>query len=237
MSRLAGRIALISGASRGLGAAVAKRFAAEGAKLVLVARTVGGLEEVDDEVRAAGGTATLVPLDLTDFDAIDRLGQSLHERFGKLDILVANAAQLGTLSPVGHIEPRVWTQVIDLNLTANWRLIRSLDPLLRASDAGRAIFVTDALARAPKAFWGAYAASKAGLEALVRVYADETERSGLRVNLVDPGPLRTKLRARAFPGENPDRLPLPETVTDLFVTLAEPGCTSHAARMTAQDAP
>ena len=237
MSRLAGRIALISGASRGLGAAVAKRFAAEGAKLVLVARTVGGLEEVDDEVRAAGGTATLVPLDLTDFDAIDRLGQSLHERFGRLDILVANAAQLGTLSPVGHIEPRVWTQVIDLNLTANWRLIRSLDPLLRASDAGRAIFVTDALARAPKAFWGAYAAAKAGLEALVRVYADETERSSLRVNLVDPGPLRTRLRARAFPGENPERLPLPETVTDLFVTLAEPGCTSHATRMTAQDAP
>lgn len=237
MSRLAGRIALISGASRGLGAAVAKRFAAEGAKLVLVARTVGGLEEVDDEVRAAGGTATLVPLDLTDFDAIDRLGQSLHERFGRLDILVANAAQLGTLSPVGHIEPRVWTQVIDLNLTANWRLIRSLDPLLRASDAGRAIFVTDALAGAPKAFWGAYAAAKAGLEALVRVYADETERSSVRVNLVDPGPLRTRLRARAFPGENPERLPLPETVTDLFVTLAEPGCTSHATRMTAQDAP
>ena len=237
MSRLAGRIALISGASRGLGAAVAKRFAAEGAKLVLVARTVGGLEEVDDEVRAAGGTATLVPLDLTDFDAIDRLGQSLYERFGKLDILVANAAQLGTLSPVGHIEPRDWATVINLNLTANWRLIRSLDPLLRASDAGRAIFVTDALAGAPKAFWGAYAAAKAGLEALVRVYADETERSSVRVNLVDPGPLRTRLRARAFPGENPERLPLPETVTDLFVTLAEPGCTSHAGRMTAQDAP
>lgn len=216
---------------------MARRFAAEGARLVLVARTVGGLEEVDDEVRAAGGTATLVPLDLTDFDAIDRLGQSLHERFGRLDILVANAAQLGTLSPVGHIEPQVWMQVINLNLTANWRLIRSLDPLLRAGDAGRAIFVTDALARAPKAFWGAYAAAKAGLEALVRVYADETERSSLRVNLVDPGPLRTKLRARAFPGESPDRLPLPETVTDLFVALAEPGCTSHGARMTAQDAP
>src|SRR5262249_11915819 len=144
VSRLAGRIAVITGASRGLGAAVAKRFAAEGAQLVLVARTVGGLEEVDDEVRGFGRSATLVPLDLTGFDPIDRLGQSLFERFGKIDILVANAAVLGTLSPIGHITPRDWTEVINLNLTANWRLIRSLDPLLRASDSGRAIFVTDA---------------------------------------------------------------------------------------------
>lgn len=226
-ARLAGRIALISGASRGLGAAVARRFAAEGAKLVLVARTVGGLEEVDDEVRAAGGTATLVPLDLTDFDAIDRLGQSLYERFGKLDVLVANAAQLGTLSPVGHITPRDWATVINLNLTANWRLIRSLDPLLRASDAGRAIFVTDAVARMPMAYWGAYTASKAALEALVRVYADETRRSNLRVNLFDPGVIRTKLRARAFPGENPAILPDPARVADRVVALAEASCTRH----------
>lgn len=233
MSRLAGRLALISGASRGLGAAVARRFAAEGAKLVLVARTVGGLEEVDDEVRVAGGSATLVPLDLTDFDAIDRLGQSLHERFGKLDILVANAAQLGTLSPVGHITPQDWATVINLNLTANWRLIRSLDPLLRAGDAGRAIFITDALAHTPKAFWGAYAAAKAGLEALVRVYADETERTNLRVNLIDPGPLRTRLRARAFPGENPSALPPPESVTEGFVLLAEASCTRHGALVAA----
>lgn len=227
MSRLTGRLALISGASRGLGAAVAKRFAAEGAQLVLVARTVGGLEEVDDEVRAAGGSATLVPLDLTDFDAIDRLGQSLHERFGKLDILVANAAQLGTLSPVGHITPQDWATVINLNLTANWRLIRSLDPLLRAGDAGRAIFVTDAVARMPMAYWGAYAASKAGLEALVRVYADETRRSRLRVNLFDPGVIRTRLRARAFPGENPAMLPDPARVADRVVALAEAACTRH----------
>jgi len=233
VSRLGGRVALITGASRGLGAAVARRFAAEGAQLVLVARTVGGLEEVDDEVRAAGGSATLVPLDLTDFDAIDRLGQSLHERFGRLDILVANAAVLGTLSPVGHVSPRDWAQVIGLNLTANWRLIRSLDPLLRASDAGRAIFVTDAVARAPRAFWGAYAASKAGLEALVRVYADETERSSLRVNLLDPGPLRTKLRARAYPGENPENQPAPESVTDLFVMLAEASCRRHGESVAA----
>src|SRR5215475_11478262 len=150
--RLAGRLALVTGASRGLGAAVAKRFAAEGARLVLVARTVGGLEEVDDAVRAHGGAATLVPLDLTDFDAIDRLGQSLYERFGRLDVLVGNAAALGTLSPVGHITPRDWAAVINLNLTANWRLLRSFDRLLRASVAGRAIFVTDSLAQAPKAF-------------------------------------------------------------------------------------
>jgi NAD(P)-dependent dehydrogenase (short-subunit alcohol dehydrogenase family) len=227
MTRLAGRIALVTGASRGLGAAVAARFAAEGAQLVLVARTVGGLEATDDAVRAAGGSATLVPLDLADLDAIDRLGQSLYERFGRLDVLVGNAAALGTLSPTGHITPRDWAAVTTLNLTANWRLIRSLDPLLRASDAGRALFVTDVVARQPRAFWGAYAASKAGLEALVRVYADETARSKLRVNLVDPGRLRTHLRARAYPGEKPETVPAPNSVTEAFVALAEPACTRH----------
>jgi NAD(P)-dependent dehydrogenase (short-subunit alcohol dehydrogenase family) len=225
--RLAGRIALVTGASRGLGAAVAARFAAEGAQLILVARTVGGLEATDDAVRAAGGSATLVPLDLADLDAIDRLGQSLYERFGRLDILVGNAAALGTLSPAGHITPRDWATVVTLNLTANWRLIRSLDPLLRASDAGRALFVTDAVARKPRAFWGAYATSKAGLEALVRVYADETARTKLRVNLVDPGRLRTRLRARAYPGEKPETVPAPDSVTEAFVALAETACTRH----------
>ena len=227
MTRLAGRLALITGASRGLGAAVARRFAAEGAQLVLVARTVGGLEEVDDAVRAAGGLATLVPLDLTHFDAIVRLGQSLHERFGRLDVLVGNAAALGTLSPVGHITPRDWAAVINLNLTANWRLLRSLDPLLRASDAGRAIFVTDALARAPKAYWGAYAATKAALETLVRVYADEVANTKIRANLIDPGRLRTALRARAYPGERPESLPAPESATEAFVALAESACIRH----------
>jgi len=222
-ARLAGRLALITGASRGLGAAVARRFAAEGAQLVLVARTVGGLEEVDDALRAAGSAATLVPLDLTDFDAIDRLGQSLHERFGRLDILVGNAAFLGTLSPVGHITPRDWAAVVNLNFTANWRLLRSLDPLLRASDAGRAVFVTDSLARAPRAYWGAYAATKAALETLVRVYADEVANTKIRANLIDPGRLRTALRARAYPGEKSESLPPPESVTDAFVDLAEPG--------------
>jgi len=227
LARLAGRLALVTGASRGLGAAVAKRFAAEGAQLILVARTVGGLEEVDDAVRAAGSSATLVPLDLADFDAIDRLGQSLYERFGRLDILVGNAGGLGALSPVGHIRVRDWSETINLTLTANWRLIRSLDPLLRASEAGRAIFVTDAVARRPRAFWGAYAAGKAGLEALVRVYADETARTNLRVNLVDPGRLRTRLRAKAYPGEKPESVPAPESAVDAFVALAEAGCTRH----------
>jgi NAD(P)-dependent dehydrogenase (short-subunit alcohol dehydrogenase family) len=225
--RLAGRLALITGASRGLGAAVARRFAAEGAQLVLVARTVGGLEETDDAVRRAGSSATLVPLDLTDFDAIDRLGQSLHERFGRPDILVGNAGALGTLSPVGHITTRDWAAVVNLNLTANWRLLRGLDPLLRKSQAGRAIFVTDALARAPKAYWGAYAATKAALETLVLVYADEIANTNIRANLVDPGRLRTALRARAYPGEKPESLPAPESVTEVFVALAEPACTRH----------
>lgn len=227
MARLSGRLALVTGASRGLGAAVARRFAAEGAQLVLVARTVGGLEETDDAVRAAGSSATLVPLDLTDFDAIDRLGQSLHERFGRLDILVGNAGALGTLSPVGHITTRDWAATVNLNLTANWRLLRSFDRLLRASAAGRAIFVTDSLARAPKAYWGAYAATKAALETLVRVYADEVANTKIRVNLVDPGRLRTALRARAYPGEKPESLPAPESVTEAFVALAEPACTRH----------
>jgi NAD(P)-dependent dehydrogenase (short-subunit alcohol dehydrogenase family) len=233
--RLAGRLALITGASRGLGAAVAQRFAAEGAKLVLVARTVGGLEETDDAVRRAGSSATLVPLDLTDFDAIDRLGQSLHERFGRLDILVGNAGALGTLSPVGHITTRDWAAVVNLNLTASWRLLRSFDRLLRASDAGRAIFVTDALARAPKAYWGAYAATKAALETLVRVYADEVANTRIRVNLVDPGRLRTALRARAFPGEKPESLPAPESVAAAFVALAEAACARHGELIVASD--
>lgn len=225
--RLAGRIAIITGASRGIGASVAKRFAAEGAQLVLVARTVGGLEETDDAVRAVGGMATLVPLNLGDFEAIDRLAQSLFERFGRLDILVGNAAMLGTLTPIAHVKPREWSDVLNLNLTANWRLIRSLDPLLRAASAGRAIFVTAEIARIPRAYWGAYAVSKAALEALVRIYAAEVEKTPLKVNLIDPGPVRTALRARAYPGERPDALPAPDEVAGAFVELADPACLRH----------
>ncbi len=226
--RLAGRIALVTGASRGLGAAVAQRFAAEGAQLVLVARTVGGLEEVDDAVRRAGsGPATLVPLDLREFDKIDHLGASLYERFGRLDVLVGNAAVLGMLSPLGHVTPDIWTETLDLNLTANWRLIRSLDPLLRRSDAGRAIFVTSGAASGAFAYWGPYAASKAALESLVRTYAAEVEKSALRVNLVDPGVVRTAMRAQAFPGEDPATLRPPDAVSDMFVDLAEAACTRN----------
>ncbi len=223
--RLAGRIALVTGASRGIGAAVARRFAAEGAQLVLVARTVGGLEEVDDAVRqAGGGPATLVPLDLREFDKIDHLGASLYERFGRLDVLVGNAAVLGMLSPVGHVAPEIWNETVDVNLTANWRLIRSLDPLLRRSDAGRAIFVTSGAASGAFAYWGPYAASKAALESLVRTYAAEVEKTPVRVNLVDPGVVRTAMRAQAFPGEDPMSLPPPEAVTDIFVELARAEC-------------
>ena len=221
----------MTGASRGIGAAVARRFAAEGARLILVARTTGGLEEVDDAVqRASGEPATLVPMDLRDGEQIDRLGGALAERFGRLDILVANAGTLGQLSPVGHYAPDDWEQTLGLNLGANWRLIRSLDPLLRASPAGRAIFVTAAAEAAP-AFWGPYAASKAGLEALVRCYAAETRRSALRVNLLDPGPVATELRRRAYPGEDPGKLPAPDTVTEPFIALAEASCEEHGARI------
>jgi NAD(P)-dependent dehydrogenase (short-subunit alcohol dehydrogenase family) len=226
--RLAGRIALVTGASRGIGAAVARRFAAEGARLVLVARTVGGLEEVDDEVRRAGGQpATLVPLNLRKFDKIDQLGASLYERFGRLDVLVGNAGVLGTLSPLGHVQPKTWTEVLEVNLTANWRLIRSLDPLLRQSEAGRAIFVTSGVTAHAHAYWGPYAASKAALETMVRTYAAEAEKTALRVNLLDPGVVRTALRAQAFPGEDPASLPAPEAVTDAFVELAAAECTRN----------
>ncbi|HTS91871.1 MAG TPA: SDR family NAD(P)-dependent oxidoreductase [Stellaceae bacterium] len=222
--RLQGRIALVTGASRGLGAAIAKRFASEGAHLILVARTQGGLEELDDEIRAAGGeAATLLPLDLRELDKIDQMGAAISQRFGRLDVLVGNAAVLGTLSPLGHIEPKVWEEVLATNLTANWRLIRSLDPLLRRSDAGRAIFVTCSAARTNTAYWGAYAASKAALEAMVRIYADELGITKATANLVDPGILATKLRAKGFPGEDKLKVPKPEDATEAFVALAEAG--------------
>jgi NAD(P)-dependent dehydrogenase (short-subunit alcohol dehydrogenase family) len=218
---------LITGASRGLGAALAARFAAEGASLVLVARTAGGLEEVDDRVRAASGRATLVPLDLAQGHAIDQLGGVLAQRFGRLDVLVGCAAELGPLSPLGHLKPDAFERVMTVNATANYRLIRSLDPLLRAAQAGRAVFVTCAQARAGKAYWGGYAASKAALEAMVMAYAAETRRTPLRVNLIDPGVMGTRLRASAYPGEDASKLPEPTTVTDAFVALAESSCTDH----------
>lgn len=219
--RLDGRIALITGASRGIGAGVAKRFAAEGAHLILTARTVGGLEEVDDAVKAAGGTATLIPADLLEMDQIDQMGGAIHERFGRLDILVGNAASLGILSPIAHVQPSVWEETLALNVTVNYRLIRSFDPLLRLSDAGRAIFVSAATAHNARPYWGPYSASKAAMEALVRTYAGEVTKTNVRANIVNPGIVRTAMRAQAFPGEDPDTLKTPEEVAETFVALAE----------------
>jgi NAD(P)-dependent dehydrogenase (short-subunit alcohol dehydrogenase family) len=222
--RLADKIALITGASRGIGAAVAERFAREGSHVVLAARTVGGLEEVDDKIRAARGSATLVPVDLRDFVKIDELAARILDRWGRLDILVGNAAEFGVFSPLGHVDPATWSEVIDLNLTANWRLIRAMDPLLRAAPAGRAIFVTSGVAHGFQPYWGPYAISKAGLEMLVKIYAGEITKTRVRANLIDPGIVRTRLRARAFPGEDPARLPPPESVSDALLSLAIPEC-------------
>jgi NAD(P)-dependent dehydrogenase (short-subunit alcohol dehydrogenase family) len=220
--RLKGRLALITGASRGLGAALARRFASEGAHVVLTARTQGGLEEVDDEIRKAGGTsATLLPLDLRELDKIDQMAAAIQQRFGQLDVLVGNAAVLGKLSPLGHLDPKTWDEVMTVNLTANWRLIRAFDPLLRRSEAGRALFVTCAAARDLAAYWGAYTASKTALEALVRIYACELGITKATANLVDPGVMATALRLRAFPGEDRASLPSPEDRTETFVALAE----------------
>lgn len=225
--RLAGRIALITGASRGLGAAAALAYAREGAHCILVARTVGGLEALDDRIKDVGGAATLVPLDVTDGPGIDRLGAALHERFGRLDVLLGNAAILGVLSPLGHIEPQTFDQVIAVNLTANWRLIRSLDPLLRRSEAGRAIFVTSGIARRPVPYWGAYAASKAALDMLAGIYAAEVAHTPVRVNLFNPGPMRTAMRSQAFPGEDEAQQTPPEAHCEALIQLALPGCTMN----------
>ena len=219
---LADRIALITGASRGIGYATAIALAKAGAHVVAIARTVGGLEELDDAIRAAGGSATLVPLDLKDSPAIDRLGAALNERYRRLDVLVANAAILGVLSPLGHIEPKAWDESIAVNITANWRLIRSMDPLLQASDAGRAVFVTSGITSRPQAYWGAYAASKAALEMMARIYAAETETTRVRVNLFNPGPTRSRLRAEALPGEDQTTLEPPDKPAARIVDLCLP---------------
>jgi NAD(P)-dependent dehydrogenase (short-subunit alcohol dehydrogenase family) len=219
---LEGRVALVTGASRGIGRAAAVALASEGAHVVLVARTVGGLEETDDLVRARGGSATLVPLDLRDFPALDRLGASIFERWRKLDAFLGNAGQLGVLTPLSHLDPKVFQELIDVNVTANWRLIRSLDPLLRASDAGRALFVSSGAARKHAPYWGGYGMAKAALESIALTYAAECEGSSVKVNLVNPGPMRTAMRARAMPGEDPGTLAPPEAIAPLLVSLLSP---------------
>ncbi|MDH6229973.1 NAD(P)-dependent dehydrogenase (short-subunit alcohol dehydrogenase family) [Mesorhizobium soli] len=219
---LSNRIALVTGASRGIGYQIAKQMAAAGAHVIAVARTVGGLEDLDDEIKAAGGQATLVPLDLTDMEGIDRLGGAINERWGKLDIFVANAGVLGVISPIGHVEAKTFDKVMAINVTSTWRLIRSLDPLLRKSDAGRAILLSSGAAHSARAFWGPYAASKAAVEALGRSWADETRNMPLRINSVDPGPTRTAMRALAVPGENSETLPTPAEIAAKIVPLASP---------------
>jgi NAD(P)-dependent dehydrogenase (short-subunit alcohol dehydrogenase family) len=219
---LADRLAVVTGASRGIGRAAAIAFAKAGAHVVAIARTQGGLEELDDEIRAAGAFATLVPLDLKDYEAIDRLGGAINERWGKLDILLGNAGLLGEIAPLTHVDQPVWDAVMAVNVTANWRLIRSLDPLLQKSDAGRAVFLTSGAAHRCLAYWGPYSVSKAALEALVRTYAAETATTPIRVMMVNPGPLRTLMRAAAMPGEDPETLRTPEELAPHLVRLASP---------------
>jgi NAD(P)-dependent dehydrogenase (short-subunit alcohol dehydrogenase family) len=222
-----GRIVLVTGASRGIGRAAAVELAKHGAHLVLVARTVGGLEETDDAVRKVGGIATLVPLDLTNFAGIDQLGATIFERWGKLDGFLGNAGELGVLTPLSHLDPKVWQKSIDVNVTANWRLIRSLDPLLRKSDAARVLFISSGAARNFRPYWGSYSIAKAALEALALTYAAECANSNVKVNLFNPGPLRTKMRAKAMPGEDPTTLEPPEAVAPQITELLSPSCMKH----------
>jgi NAD(P)-dependent dehydrogenase (short-subunit alcohol dehydrogenase family) len=221
-SSLTSRIAVVTGASRGIGYATARALAKAGAHIVAVARTQGGLEELDDEIRKDGGSATLVPLSMTDSDGLARLGAALHERHGKIDILVGNAGVAGPSSPLGHIDLKPWNDVIAVNLTANFQLIRCMEPLLRKSDAGRAVFITAGSAQRAPGYRGPYAASKAALETLVRVWAAETGSTPIRVNLFSPGPIRTRMRAIVFPGEDPMTLDTPEQAAELIVPMCAP---------------
>ncbi|MBB5572014.1 MULTISPECIES: SDR family NAD(P)-dependent oxidoreductase [Rhizobium] len=222
---LTNKIALVTGASRGIGYFTALELAKAGAHVIACARTVGGLEELDDAIKAVGGSATLVPFDLADMAAIDALGGSIFERWGKLDILVANAGVLGVISPIGHVEAKVFEKVMTINVTATWRLIRSVEPLLMRADAGRAIILSSAAAHRCRPFWGPYSASKAAVEALARTWAGETQSTALRITSVDPGATRTAMRAQAMPGEDPDTLPHPSDVAQAILPLAGPDVT------------
>ncbi len=224
---LENKIALVTGASRGIGRAAAIALGEAGAHVICVARTVGGLEETDDAIVKAGGKATLVPLNLKDFAAIDRLGASIFERWGRLDAFLGNAGVLGTLTPLTHLEPKDFADLLDINITANWRLIRSLDPLLRLSDAGRVLWMTSGAARKHTPFWGGYAMSKAALESLALTYAAECEGGKVKANLLNPGPIRTAMRKKAMPGEDPATLKRPELLGPLIVELLSPSNTKN----------
>ena len=232
--RLKDRIALVTGASRGIGRAVAERFAREGAHVVATARTKGGLEELDDAIKAAGGTATLVPLDLAAPNGIEELGQAIFDRFKRLDVLVANAAVAAPLGPVSQLSPKNWEESVVLNMTSSWRLIRSMEPLLKVSEAGRAIFVTSGVTRGIPAYFGAYTATKAGMEALVYTWCKEIEKTRIKANLLSPGAVRTQMRAGAFPGEDPLTVTPPEKIAGVFVDLAEAACEKHGEWVKAQ---
>lgn len=221
-----GKIALVTGASRGIGRAVALQLAARGAHILALAKTKAALEELDDGVRAAGGQCSLLHLNLNHVDKVDALGPSLYQRFGQLDILVSNAAMLGPLSPLNHISAKDWYSVFELNLHVNWRLIRTLDPLLRAAPAARAVFVTSGAAERCRAYWGPYSTSKAALDALVKTYAHELANTPVRVNLFDPGKVATRMRAQAYPGEDPKTLPAPDQVAPSLLALLSPNVTA-----------
>ncbi len=232
---LKSQIALVTGASRGIGRALALELARRGAHLVLVARTQGGLEEADDEIRALGGTATLLPLDLKNGQSIDPLGPTIQQRFGRLDILVHCAGALGRLTPAAHIRPQDFDECVAVNFAASYRLIRTCAPLLVAAEAGRAVFVTTTVAPAPRAFWGAYGATKAAMDNLVLSWAQEVEKTTLRINLFNPGGTATRMRAQAFPGEDPNTLPTPEDVAPVLASLCMPETTAHATRLNYRD--
>jgi NAD(P)-dependent dehydrogenase (short-subunit alcohol dehydrogenase family) len=218
---MTGRIVLVTGASRGIGYATALRLAKAGAHVIATARTQGGLEDLDDAIKAAGGQCTLVPMDLKDYNGIDRLGKIIHERYGRLDGLFANAGMLGDIVLLPHTSPDVFEKVMATNVTSNFRLIRSMDGLLRASDAARVVFVTSSVAQSHRAYWGAYAISKAALEAMANIYADEVAITAIKVNILDPGGTRTAMRAKAMPGEDPKDLPSPDDVAALAVEMLD----------------
>jgi NAD(P)-dependent dehydrogenase (short-subunit alcohol dehydrogenase family) len=229
------RIAFVSGATRGIGRAAAVALAKSGCHVILSGRTAGALEEVDDEIRSGGGTASILKLNLMNAERLDALGPSLYERWQKLDVIVAAAGVLGRLGPLAHLPDEIWNETIAINLTANWRLIRTLDPLLRRSDAGRALFLTSGAVRRNRAYWGPYSISKAGLESLVKTYAHEIEETPAKVNLLDPGATRTKMRAKAYPGEAPETLKPPEALAPIVLEMTSPDYKENGALVVAED--